>query len=325
MAGACAIGVDLGGTKLLVGVVDEDLRVLHRSHFPVPRTDVAALLDAVCDAVGRALATAGGTVAGVGFGIACFMDRRRGVAVSSNHLPISDLPFAAIMAERLGLPVEVDNDANAAMLAEWRAGAARGVDDAVLLTIGTGIGGGLLVDGRIARGKMGAGAELGHMTIDLDGPPCPGSCPNHGCLEAFVSGNALGRAGAEAAAAHPAGALGRAAAAGRAITGPLVVELAWDGDPAAHGIVRRSGEHLGVGLVSLVNIFDPAVIVLGGGAMAAGEMLLAPAREIVATRALRPARDDVRIVPAHFGDEAGMIGAAIMALDADRARREGRS
>jgi glucokinase len=316
MSGACVIGVDLGGTKLLAGVVDADLAVHHRTQRLVPHADTAALLDSVCGAVEEARAAAREEVVGVGFGIACLMDDRRGVAATSVHLPVADLPFADVMRERLGLPVRVDNDANAAMLVEWRAGAARGATDAVLLTIGTGIGGGLVVAGRLARGSIGSGPELGHMVIDEDGPPCPGGCPGRGCLESFVSGEAIGRAGTEAARAHPDSGLGRALRAGRAVTGPLVTELAWDGDPVALGVIQTCGRHLGAGITSLVNIFNPSVVVVGGGVIAAGEMLLAPAREVVAERALWPAREVVEIVPARFGEEAGMLGAATMALEA---------
>jgi len=316
MAGACVIGVDLGGTKLLAGVVDSELRVLHRTQRSVRHADTATLIDAVCAAVSEARAACLEPVVGVGFGIACLMDDRRGVAAASVHLPVVDLPFADVMRERLGLPVEVDNDANAAMLAEWRAGAAHGHDDAVLLTIGTGVGGGLVGNGRLTRGSIGAGPELGHMVIDADGPPCPGGCPGRGCLESLVSGEALGRAGTEAALAYPDSGLGRALAAGRPVTGPLVTELAWDGDPVARGVLQRCGEHLGVGIASLVNIFNPSVVVIGGGVIAAGDMLLAPAREVVASRALWPARDVVEIVSARFGEEAGMVGAAMMALEA---------
>jgi glucokinase len=316
MAGACVIGVDLGGTKLLAGVVDADLGVHHRTQRLVPHADTAALLDSVCAAVEEARAAAREEVVGIGFGIACLMDDRRGVAASSVHLPIADVPFADVMRERLGLPVEVDNDANAAMLVEWRVGAARGATDAVLLTIGTGIGGGLVVGGRLARGAIGAGAELGHMVIDENGPPCPGGCPGRGCLEALVSGEAIGRAGTAAGIAQPDSGLGEVLAAGRAVTGPLVTELAWDGDRAALGVIEACGRHLGVGITSLVNIFNPSVVIVGGGVIAAGEMLLGPAREVVAQRALWPAREVATIVPARFGEEAGMLGAATMALEA---------
>jgi len=323
MAGACVIGVDLGGTKLRAGVVDADLAVHHRTQRLVPHADTAALLEAVCAAVEEARSAAREPVAAVGFGIACLMDDRRGVAAASVHLPVADLPFADVMRERLGLPVTVDNDANAAMLAEWRAGAARGATDAVMLTVGTGIGGGLVVGGRLARGAFGAGAELGHMIVDEDGPPCPGGCPGRGCLEALVSGDAIALAGAEVARRRPSSGLGRALAAGREVTGSLVTELAWDGDPAALGVIAKAGRHLGAGITSLVNIFNPSVVVVGGGVIAAGEMLLGPAREIVAERALRPARDGVEIVAARFGDEAGMLGAALMALEAAGLRPPG--
>jgi glucokinase len=316
MAGACVIGVDVGGTKLLVGVVDADLHVHHRAQRPVPHADTAALLDAVCSVVQEARAAVHAEVVAVGFGIACLMDDRRGVAATSVHLPVADLPFADVMRERLGLPVEVDNDANAAMLAEWRAGAACGARDAVLLTIGTGVGGGVVAAGRLVRGAIGAGPELGHMVIDADGPPCPGGCPGRGCLEAFVSGEAIGRAGLEAARAQPSSGLGRALSAGREVTGALVTELAWDGDRAALSVIEACGRYLGVGITSLVNVFNPSVVVVGGGVIAAGDMLLAPAREVVAHRALWPARDVVDIVPARFGAEAGMVGAATMALEA---------
>jgi glucokinase len=157
------------------------------------------------------------------------------------------------------------------------------------------------------------------MVVDMDGPPCQGSCPNRGCLEAVASGSALGRDGAAAAAGAPGSALGRALAEGRPMTGALVTELAHDGDPVARGVVRRVGEALGVGIASLVNIFNPEVVVVGGGVIAAGDLLLDPAREVVAARALSPSRDVARIVPARFGAESGMLGAAALALDGLRA------
>jgi glucokinase len=184
-----------------------------------------------------------------------------------------------------------------------------------MLTIGTGVGGGMVVDGRIARGASGAAGELGHIVIDESGPPCPGNCPSHGCLEAFVSGPALALEGRARAEAYPDSGLGRALAAGREITGPLVTELAHDGDDAAGAAVAVLGGHLGVGIASLVNVFNPEVVVVGGGLVAAGELLLAPARAVVASRALVPARDQVRIVAARFGDESGMLGAAALAFE----------
>jgi glucokinase len=311
----CVIGVDLGGTKLLAGAVDADLRIRHRAHRLPRVTDTGALLSLIVDEIAEVRDAAGTEVLGVGLGVPSLMDLRRGVAVETVHLPLRDVPIRDVLSERLGLPVWVDNDATCAMLAEHRHGAAAGTADAILLTIGTGIGGAIVAGGEVVRGAVGAAGEPGHMVVDADGPPCQGSCPNRGCLEAVASGSAIGRAGIEAAREAPGGALGRALADGREITGALVTELAHDGDPAARRVVAEAGRWLGVGIASLVNLLNPETVVVGGGVIAAGELLLAPAREVVAARALRPSRDVVRIVPAHFGADAGMLGAAILALE----------
>jgi len=315
MAVGCVIGVDLGGTKLLAGVVDSDLSVHHRALRPALGVSAPALLDLVLDAVDEVRAAAPSPPQAVGFGIPCLIDQERGMAVMAVNLPLADVPFRELMAERLGLPVVLDNDANAAALAEHRYGAARGTRNAVMLTIGTGIGGGLVLDGALFRGSTGAGAELGHVTVDLDGPRCQGNCPNRGCLEAVASGTALAREALRLAEERPDSALGSALAGGREITGLLVTELAHDGDAAARSAVELIGRRLGVGIASFVNVFNPEVVVVGGGVLAAGELLLEPARAEVAARALRPSRDIVRIVPARFGHEAGMIGAATLAFD----------
>jgi glucokinase len=314
----CVIGVDLGGTKLLAGAVDDALDVHHRASRPARGSGQSEVLDTVVAAVGEvreAVESQGRTVRGVGFGIPCLIDQGRGMAVMAVNLPIADIPFRDLMIERLGLPVVVDNDANAAMVAEWRFGAARGAGDAALLTIGTGIGGGLVVGGQLARGSLGAGAELGHMVVQADGPPCQGSCPNRGCLEAMASGTALARVARRLARERPASALGRAQAAGTAISGPLVTELAHDGDAAAIDALAHVGGWLGVGIANLVNMLNPEVVVVGGGVIAAGDLLLEPARAVVAERALSPSREHVRIVPARFGAESGMLGAAALALE----------
>jgi len=313
MPTGCVIGVDLGGTKVLAGAVDADLEVHHRAQRSVAGLSREVLLDTVADAVVEASEAVGGA-RGAGFGIPSLMDQARGVAVSTVHLPIVELPFAAIMAERLGLPVAVDNDGNCAMLAEHRAGAARGAQHALLLTIGTGIGGGLIIDGRLVRGITGAAGEPGHMSIDGDGPPCHGACPGRGCLETYVSGTALGEAGERAAARDLDSPLALARRAGHQITGALVTELAFDGDRGALDAVTRMGEHLGVGLAGLINLLNPEVVVIGGGVIAAGDLLLDPARRVVAERALTPSRDVARIVPARFGAESGMLGAAVLAM-----------
>jgi glucokinase len=316
MAPRFVIGIDLGGTKLAGGLVDQDLRVHHRVQGPVDRRDPLTLLDSVQNAVQALINEAPGEVSAVGFGIPSLIDRRTGTSVVAINLPLDHLPFEALMAERLDLPVAVDNDGNVAALAEHRAGAAVGVDDMLLLTIGTGIGGGLILNGRLYRGSIGSGAELGHMVIALDGPPCQGNCPNNGCLETMASGTALAREARRIAAERPDTALGQALIAGREVDGRLVTELAHDGDPAALAVLDLIGLRLGVALSSYVNIFNPELIVLGGGVMAAGEMILEPVRTQIAQRALPPSRDNVRVVPAYFGPEASMIGAAALAFDA---------
>ena len=309
------IGVDMGGSKLLAGAVDAELSVHHRAQRPLLGLDQASLLDVAVDAVEEVRASAGGEISAVGFGIPALIDQATGRAVIAVNLPLADIMFGEVMAERLGLPVFVDNDANLAALAEHRGGAAVGTSDAVMLTVGTGIGGGLILGGRLYRGGSGAGAELGHTVIDLNGPPCQGNCPNRGCLETMASGTALAREAARVARERPESALGRALADGLDPIGPLVTELAYDGDAAAIEVLELIGRRLGVGITSFVNAFNPQVVVVGGGVMAAGDLLLEPARAEVAARALPPSRDEVRIVAAEFGAEAGMIGGAVLAFD----------
>jgi glucokinase len=308
------IGIDAGGTKLLGGVVDEGLVVHHRVHRTWRGSDRGETLDIFVESVEEVRAAAP-DVRAVGFGIPALVEWDKGVSRWSTHLPLEDVRFRDLMSERLGLPVVVDNDANAALVAEARFGAARGLSHAVFVALGTGIGSGLLLDGRVYRGALGFGAEIGHMVVDLHGPECQGACPGRGCLEVLASGSTIGREGLAAARSSPSSALGRRLAAGREITGGIVTELAHSGDDAARSVLAEVGRRLGYGLVGVVNIFNPEVIVIGGGAVAAGDLLLDPAREVVATRALPPMRELVRIMPAHFGDESGMLGAALLALD----------
>jgi glucokinase len=199
-----------------------------------------------------------------------------------------------------------------AALAEHLYGAGRGAQNVVLLTIGTGIGGGLILGGEVYRGSTGGAAELGHIVIREDGLPCQGNCPNHGCVETYASGTALAREGTAAAEHEPDSALGKALAEGP-ILGRTVTELAAKGDALAGEVVADAGRHLGVALASLANIFDPDVIVIGGGVAAAGELLLRPAREELQIRALDP-MNKTPVKLAELGPEAGMIGAAAMAL-----------
>jgi glucokinase len=216
------------------------------------------------------------------------------------------------MRERIGLPVYLDNDANVAALAEHLYGAGRGARNVVMLTIGTGIGGGLILDGEIYRGSTGGAAELGHIVIVEDGLPCQGNCPNHGCVETYASGTALAREGRAVAEREPDSALGRALAEGP-IVGKTVTDLAINGDKLAREVVAEAGRHLGVALASLANIFDPDVIVIGGGVSVVGDLLLEPAREELRSRALDP-MNKTPVKLAELGGDAGMIGAAAMAL-----------
>jgi glucokinase len=315
MPGRRTIGVDMGGSKLLAGAVDAELSVHHRVQRALLGLDQSELLDVAVEAVGEVSELAGGDIDAVGFGIPALIDQRTGRAVVAVNLPLRDIVFGEVMAERLDLPVFVDNDANMTALAEHRAGAAAGSSEAVILTIGTGIGGGLILRGELYRGAIGAGAELGHMVIDMNGPPCQGNCPNHGCVEAMASGTALAREALRIAGEQPESGLARELANGNALVGPLVTELAYDGDDAAIEVIELIGTRLGVAIASYVNIFNPQVVVIGGGVMAAGDLLLEPARRTVAERALPPSKDEVRIVMAEFGVEAGMIGAAALAFD----------
>ena len=308
------IGIDLGGTKLLAGVVDSEQEVHTKVHRVVGGLDQGQLVDAITTAVEEARDMEP-DVEAVGVGLPCLIDQRTGVAVIAANLPIANLPIRSILEERLPLPVFIENDATLAALAEQRFGAAQGAHVVVGLTIGTGIGGGIVLDGKIYRGRAGSAAELGHMVIDADGPPCQGQCPSRGCLESVASGTAIGREGKIAAEQEPDSALGAAVADGLEITGELVTDVALEGDEVARIVLGQIGSKLGIGLSNITNIFDPEVIVVGGGAMAAGDLLLGPAREELRRRALPPGRDTVKVVAAEFGADAGMMGAAALAFD----------
>ncbi len=291
------IGVDVGGTKILAGLVGRDGTVAgHREH-PTPTESEAALLDALEGAVRELLDD---RVVAVGVGVPSRIDQRAGVALGSVNIPLTGVPLREEMRRRLGLPVGIDNDANAAEIAEWHAGAGRGVSDLVMLTLGTGVGGGLVLGGRPYRGSIGAGGEVGHMVIVHDGAPC--SCGGRGHLESYVSGKAADEVAREA--------FGPAADAHR------LVRLANEGDRRAVELLDGIGRKLGSGIASLINLFDPELVVIGGGFAAAGELLLAPAREVMEREVLEPMREDVRVVRAALGTSAGMIGAAMVGFEA---------
>jgi glucokinase len=314
MAAPRVIAVDLGGTKLLAGVVDEDGVVVKRTIRPTPTGSENEMLAELESAIEELVVEAG--VGALGVGIPSTIDQRQGVAVASVNIPLSDLDVRERLSDRFGLPVAIENDANAAALAEHRFGAGRGSRHMVMLTLGTGIGGGLILDGKLYRGSSGAAGELGHITLDLDGAPCQGTCPGRGHLEALASGTATDRLARELAEARPEGDLGRAAAQGQPVDARLAVDLAAAGAGDARDLLQRVGSRLGEGIASLVNIFNPEIVVLGGGFARAGELLFEPARRVVAERALMPAREVVRIVPALLGPEAGLIGAGLVGFEA---------
>ncbi len=311
MSQAEAIGVDLGGTKMLLGVLDGDSKTVWESREQSAGEGEDDLVELLVREVEEARAQRAGVKA-IGMGIPATIDHEKGLAVAAVNLPIENLPIRDLVVERTGLPTFVDNDANVAALAEHLFGAARGTENAVMLTIGTGIGGGLILGGEIYRGSTGAGAELGHMAIQMDGPGCQGNCPNRGCVEAFASGTALGREGRAAAESKPDSALGRLLAEDQPVDGRAVTIAAQNGDETAIEVFGLVGSRLGVALASFANIFEPEVIVVGGGVMAAGDLLLDPARRELEARALRP-MNRTPVVPAELGEDAGMIGAAAMA------------
>lgn len=293
------IGVDLGGTKILAGVVDRESKVTRRVEHPTPVSSAGDLLDGLDVVVGELLSEGG--IAALGFGIPATIDQRRGRAVIAPNLPLAEFDFRDRMEDRFGLPVGIDNDANAAAIAEWAVGAGRGTRHMVMLTLGTGIGGGLILDGRPYRGSVGAAAELGHIVIEHDGPPCQGVCTGRGHLEVLASGTAAGKVAIE-------------------LLGPEanaydLVQVAREGDAAAIEALAEIGRKLGSGIGSLINIFNPELVVIGGGFAAAGELVLGPAREIVRREALEPARDLVRIAYAELGAEAGLVGAGLVAFE----------
>ncbi len=323
------IAVDIGGTKTAAALVRartlasgapppvdvETPEIVDRFAIPTDKSSSDATVSGLVDRLSSLMHSAGGVDA-IGVGVASMVDCADGRVVDSVNLPLADLPLHDLLQRRFDLPVVVDNDATAAAIGEWTYGAGAGVRDMIMLTLGTGVGGGIISGGRPLRGFSGAAGELGHLIIDLNGPECPANCPGRGCLEAYVAGPAMGAAALAAARLEPESALGRELAAGRIVDGRVLARLGREGDPVAVGVLNRIGGYLGAGLVSLANIFDPESFVIGGGGAAAGDLILEPARRILATRALPPARDRVRVLPAALGPDAGLFGAAALALGA---------
>jgi glucokinase len=294
--GKSVIGVDLGGTKILAGVVDRDGRVEQRREHPTPQGSQDDLLAGLDAAVEELLSD---DVAALGFGIPSPVDQRTGRAQQAVNIPLSDtVDFRGRMGDRFGIPVGIENDANAAAYAEFHFGAAREARTMVMLTLGTGCGGGAVLDGQLYRGW----AEFGHMVIVYDGLPCQGTCTGRGHLEPYVTGVAATKLAREAF--------------GEAVDAHRLVRLAAEGDARAREILDGIGRHLGAGIGSLVNIFNPELVVIGGGFAAAGDFILEPAREVVRREGLAGAGARVRIVRAQLGTAAGLIGAGLVAFDA---------
>lgn len=310
-----AVGIDLGGTNLRTAVVDGTGAILVEDRRPAPtgweplRAEMIAAVEAVR-----------GThpdVAAVGVGAAGMVGRDGVVRYSPNVHAFSDTPVRADLEAALGLPVVVDNDANVAAYAEVRVGAARGCDHALVITLGTGIGGGIVVDGHVLRGANGFAAEVGHFQIDPHGARC--ACGEPGHWEALASGNALGAQGREAAAAGRAGAVLALAGSVDAIRGEHVAEAASAGDADALALLDTFAGYVAIGLVGLANILDPDRIVISGGLIALGDLLLEPVRRHFTGHIEgAAARTGLEIVPAELGTRAGVVGAALLAADATR-------
>lgn len=307
------LGVDLGGTKILTALVDDLGRVLDRVRIATPAGGpdavVAAIVDSVRTVTGRA-GIARAAVGGLGVGAPGPMDPATGVVFEPPNLPgWRDVPLAEMLASRLRLRVFVENDANAAALGERWAGAGVGVDDLVYITVSTGIGGGLILGGRLYHGVSGTAGEIGHMVIEPGGPRC--NCGRFGCLEALAAGPAITREAREAIRSGAPTTLSQLP--DEALTAETVARAAWDGDPVARQIYARAAAALGVGVTNLVNLLNPAMVIIGGGVARAGELIFAPVRRIVREEAFERPGAAVQIVPAALGDDVGAIGAAAVA------------
>lgn len=314
-----AIGIDLGGTQLRAALVDRAGVIVGRA---ADATDVGGGPEAIVGQMMRLCAAIGvgehaARIAGVGVSAPGPLDSEAGTIIAIPTLPgWEEFPLAATLAGKFGLPVVVENDGIAAANGEWRFGSARGLDHFVYVTVSTGIGGGVVVDGRLLHGRRGLAGHVGHMVIAPDGPVC--SCGARGCFEALASGSALARAGREAAAMEPDSALAREHPAA-ALTGRDVVEAARKGDRTALGLLEREANWLGTGFASLAHLYSPQAIVMGGGVSQAFDLLETGIAATFRSTAMPPFRD-VAIVTATLGDNAGLAGAAALVRE-----REGRA
>jgi glucokinase len=304
-------GIDVGGTKL-AAVAMEGGEVRAKVEHPTDRTSPEAVLGGIHSAV-EELAESTGAPAALGVGVPSQVRFATGEVVASVNIPLAGVPLSEDLASRFGVPAFVDNDANCAALAEAHSGEGPPPRVLAMLTVGTGVGGGVVLDGAVFRGATGAGAELGHVVLQADGPQCPGACPNRGCLEALASGQALEREATAAARAMPATPLGRTLADRGRVTGRDVVAAARDGDDTACELMRDLGRWLGVGMASLVNALEPERLVVGGGLSGAADLFLDAAIAETRARALPAALATVEIATARRGADAGEVGAALLA------------
>jgi glucokinase len=312
LSGPLALGVDIGGTKVSAGVVDGDGKVIDRERRPTPGHDVTET-EAIIVNVVETLAARHDVVA-VGVGAAGWIANDNATVVFSPHLAWRNEPLLEALTEKIRLPLHVENDANAAAWAEYRFGSAQGEPVVVCITLGTGIGGGLVIDGTVYRGAYGIACEYGHMTLVPDGLLC--ACGNRGCWEMYASGRALAREGRDLALQSPVAAARLLGLAGSidAIDGPVVTQAAAEGDPAASSICTTMGRSLGRGISNLAAVLDPSVFVIGGGVSEAGDLLLRPAREEFAhTLTGRGFRRVARVDIAALGSDAGLVGSADLA------------
>lgn len=311
------IGLDVGGTKVLGVAVDSTAPAIVLSEARVPTPEGGAgLVDTLLEVAG-AVAAATGPAATIGVGVPGLVDTSGRLHMGPHLRKVHALPLADLLAQGCGLPVVVDNDANCHALAEWAGGAASDVDEALVVTLGTGIGAGIITGGRLLRGANGFAGEAGHMVVDPNGPPCP--CGKRGCWERFASGSGLARlARAAAEADRLDAAVALAGGDVDEVRGEHVTSAARAGDPEAHAVLDEFAGWIALGLANLVNVLDPAVVVIGGGLVDAADLLLPLVRAQLADRVMagdrRPA---VQVVPAALGERAGAIGAAVLAL-ADR-------
>jgi glucokinase len=318
MSRRLAIGIDIGGTKVAGGVVDVDGNITHRARRDTPdRSKSPSVVEGtIIEVVAELMAIAGPeAVAAVGIGAAGFVAADRATVVFAPHLSWRHEPLREALQKRVAVPISVENDANAAVWAEWKFGAARGETHVVMITLGTGIGGSILIDGHVQRGRFGIAGEFGHMQVVPGGHRC--ECGNRGCWEQYASGNALVREARSLFSANSPIAsdlLDRVEGVAGNLTGPLITHAARDGDPTARELLAEVGNWLGVGIANLAAAFDPGTFVIGGGVSAAGDLLLISARETfkrhLAGRGYRP---EARIVAAQLGNDAGLIGAADLA------------